>query len=491
MTKLKQHLPSIIALIVGGVVVLLSMLFLKPPFGWGFALVLGLVVFLTPIVLRNPAFGLALVGFFLPFERIPTIEIADVSVKINHLLIIFVLIMSLAASLKNKTLKIPRDPMQFLIAFFILSMTFSYSVAVNETRALQVILFMILMLIVYLTVTLIVQDRKSLFTVVKGILWGASVVGVLGVFQFLGDKAGLPNTITLLKEGYDKSTFGFARIQGFSQEPLYFANYIFIPFLILVVLTLRGGIEKVLNKTWGYLLGGILLVDFIIAVSRGAYLAALVVFVVLLIAQAKIIFRAKVIIPVILCLALVSGAVYLALVKSERRALDEFVAHVQVQDRTEGESVVSRLNASREALDLFSENFLFGAGAGNFGPRVQGSPNEMPEGGWFIVNNEYLEILAENGIIGAIVFAAIIFVTFFRLILSYTRIDKGLFKSLILGLSLALIGILAQYATFSTIYIFHIWFLFGLCGAVSNIILDQESRLSLGLGSQSGKQVKT
>jgi O-antigen ligase len=447
------------------------------PLSQALVVILGATVLFLPIIWQRPEFGLALVGFFLPFERIPSLDIGGMSLKINHVLILVVLVSYILTSLIKGKLKIPRDPIKIFVLIFLFALALSLPVAINRARALQVFAFMILMVLTYLTVTLVAQDKKSIIWAVKGILWGAVVVGALGLFQFFGDMIGLPATITLLKQGYDKSTFGFARVQALSAEPLYFANYIFIPLLIGVAGLVQGQIEKIFPKWATVALSIVLLINFILAISRGAYIGAGVVLILFLAVQAKVVFQLKNILAFILIGGVIFTGSYLALLKSEPRAIDEFIAHLEVQDRQVGESVVSRLNASQQALEIFQDHPLFGAGLGNFGPIVQNDPSEKPETGWFIVNDEYLELLAENGAVGLIAFVVLCLAILIRSAVAYFRSQDKLLKALILGLSLALVGILVQYATFSTLYIFHIWFLIGLLAAICNVALSQKHKL--------------
>lgn len=476
--KAKEIFVYGIYLAIAAAVVGLILKLFAAPLGQALAIIVGATVFFLPIIWQKPEFGLALVGFFLPFERIPSLDIGGMNLKINHVLILVILISYILTSLIKGKLKIPRDPIKIFVLIFLVALTLSLPVAINRARALQVFAFMILMVLTYLTVTLVAQDKKSIIWAVKGILWGAVVVAALGLFQFFGDMIGLPASITLLKQGYDKSTFGFARVQALSAEPLYFANYIFIPLLIGVALWIQGQVEKVFPKWAIVVLSIALLVNFILAISRGAYIAGGVVLILFLLIQAKVIFQLKNTLAFILITAVVLTGSYLALLKSEPRAIDEFIAHLEVQDRSVGESVVSRLNASTQALKIFQDHPFFGAGLGNFGPIVQNDPSEKPGSGWFIVNDEYLELLAENGAVGLITFIVLCLAIFFRAAVAYFRSQDKLLKVLVLGLSLAFIGILVQYATFSTLYIFHIWFLIGLLAAVCNVILNRNAKKS-------------
>jgi len=434
---------------------------------------IGLLIFALPLIFQKPELGLAMVAFFLPFERIPSIEISGVSIKIDHILIVFVFIIFLVKNLIAKKMIIPKDPVRYLVVLFIVSLTFSLSVAINLERSLQVLVFMFLMFVVYLATTFIVSSKKALTYALYGLILGAIFQGALGLFQFAGDAVGLSGAITLLKEGYDKSTFGFARVQGTAIEPLYFANYILIPFFLSVVLLVRGQSGKLMNKVVFYVLAGVLMVNFILAISRGAYIAIVATILVMIISQYKLILRAKAILTTLVIVLLVSVGSYLALVKSEPRAIDEFVGHLMVNDATEGESVVSRVNASQEAYEIFLDHPAFGAGLGNYGPIVQNDPHRVPDSGWFIVNNEYMELLAENGAVGLAMFLILLAVVFVRALIAIKKETDQFMKAVLIGLTLALFGILVQYLTFSTLYIFHIWFLIGLVSATSYLTLSK------------------
>jgi len=432
---------------------------------------IGLLIFILPLIFQKPELGLAMVAFFLPFERVPSIELGGISIKIDHILIIFVFVIFLIKNLIAKKLTIPKDPVRYLIILFISTLTFSLSTAINLERSLQVLVFMFLMFIVYLATTFIVSNKKVLIYVLYGLIFGAIFQGALGLFQFAGDAVGISSTITLLKEGYDKSTFGFARVQGTAIEPLYFANYILIPFFLSVILLLRGQSGKLMNKIIFYALSGVLMINFILAISRGAYIAMAATILIMIISQYKLILRAKAILTTLVIVLLVSVGSYLALVKSEPRAIDEFVGHLMINDATEGESVVSRVNASQEAYEIFLDHPTFGAGLGNYGPIVQNDPPRVPDSGWFIVNNEYMELLAENGVVGLLMFLVLLVFVFARALLGIKKETDQFVKAVLIGLTLALFGVLVQYLTFSTLYIFHIWFLIGLISATSYLSL--------------------
>jgi teichuronic acid biosynthesis protein TuaE len=348
-------------------------------------------------------------------------------------------------------------------------MLVSAAQAVNLNRAIVVVISMGLMLCLYIVMSMILQKKEDLIFALKGLLWGALISAIFGLYQFFGDMIGLPISMTLLKTGYDSSTFGFARVQAGSYEPLYFANYMFIPMFLILFLNLSDTVKEVFNKRLSIAIAILLTINFVLAISRGAFLAAGMTGLILMIMQAKKILTLKNVI-IVSCFALLTvGGVYFALLRSEPRAIDEFVSHLMVEDRDNGESVVLRISTSAEAMEIFSQNPLLGVGPGNFGPEREGYPSEPPEGGWPIVNNEYLEIAAEQGVVGIFGFLLLVVVAVTRLISVYRRSSDLLIKNVSVALLFAFVAVLIQYMTFSTLYITHIWYLIGLIGAVCNI----------------------
>lgn len=471
----KINFYSIITPIIAIALVLGSIWFLESDLAIAVSVGVGAVILLLPILIRNPDIGLTMIAFLLPFERIPSVDVGGFSIKINFILILAVAFIFFSVKLAQRKLVIPRDPTKIFIIIFMLLAAISITQAVNVSRAMQVFALLLLMIVTYLTVTTMTIKEEMLISIAKGLFWGGAVAGLFGMWQFLGDMAGLPNTITLLKMGYDKSTFGFARIQAASQEPLYFANFLFIPIALTCVLLIKNKIELITKKVIAYPILALLVIDFILTVSRGAYIGAVFALLALLASQWKIIFKIKTIVSLLLVALFIGGGTFIFLYRSESRAVDEFVAHVSVQDRTEGESVVSRLDATELANQLFLTSPFIGVGIGNYGPITQGDPAETPDEGWFIVNNEYMEILAETGVLGLIAFVLILLSLIYRAGLALKASNKESFtKDFLVAMGIAMTGILVQYATFSTIYIFHIWFVLALVSASTMILLENK-----------------
>ncbi len=114
---------------------------------------------------------------------------------------------------------------------------------------------------------------------------------------------------------------------------------------------------------------------------------------------------------------------------------------------------------------------MLGKGIGNFGPWIAYYPNITPITGWKIVNNQYIELLAETGTVGLASFLIIILTLTLRTFIALKHAKDVYLRSVLIGLFAAVWGIVIQYNFFSTLYIIHIWIAFGLLVAVQNMIL--------------------
>jgi len=430
-------------------------------------------------ILRNPFYGFLLIVFFLPFERVPVINFAGVDVKINTILgflTLFCWILALIFDRKNNKLQPNALGIPILIFVFAMFASLFQDIPINLDRGYSVLIFILFTIALSVLAVNMISGINNLKKVVLVLLSSSAVVGLFGLFQFAGDVVGLPASVTLLKYGYDSRVFGFPRIQAFSMEPLYLANYLLIPLsLCLAYFLEHTNIIPFRGKNW-WLLGlmAVLLIDFILTVSRGGYLGLIATFVILGIIYFKKIFNLRNL-SILIVLVFVFGGVFFALQNSQPRAMNEFIKHVTLNDLNKGESTVGRLSTYNQALIIWSKHKLLGTGLGNFGPFILGFPAQALKTGWPIVNNEFLEILAETGLVGISAFCFIFVVLFYRTWLAL-KVNKDPFlRATIIGLSAALIGILVQYNFFSTLYIIHIWVLIGLMVGVQNLMLKSQS----------------
>lgn len=433
-------------------------------------------------IIRNPLWGMAAIVFFLPFERVPTYNIAGVDIRINVIIGLITLVAWLLALIGNpKKWKMQSNILAIPLTLFIAAMAMSLWGATNLDRGVQFLGFILFTMIFAILAINTIIDKNSLNKVILTLFWSSLLVGLFGLFQFAGDVVGLPTSLTLLKDIYTSEVFGFPRIQAFSMEPLYFANYLLIPIGLGLAYFFGRADQKTLDqetpnkfvtdRRWLITLLVVILINFILTVSRGAYIgfigSAIFLFIFFF---RKVLTWKNILIGLAACLIIGYGVAF-ALSKGDYRATNEFVGHVLLKDFSTGESVQGRLQAFDSAFNMFRKNPVFGVGLGNYGPIVTSQPSAPPPSGWPIVNNEYIEILAETGLVGIITFSLILIILIGRSFVALAKTQDQFLKMTMAGLLAALIGILIQYNSFSTLYIIHIWVLIGLIISVQNLIL--------------------
>lgn len=422
-------------------------------------------------ILKNPFWGFLILVFFLPFERIPSLDVGMLTIKINQILALMTLTAWVLKMLFCKE-KIVYNPLTWPIIIFLLVCFISIFQAGNIERAIQVFIFTLFMaMISFLTVNMVNQTDK-LKLAVRIIFFSTLVVCLFALYQFFGDLIGLGQGLTGLKEGYTKATFGFPRMMAFANEPLYLANFLFIPLGMTIALFLQK--IKFIKPSYLFTLLALVLIVFVLTVSRGAYLGLAAMMVFFLIFKFRKVFTWKNILIGLVTFSIVASSTVYFLMKAEPQAYEEFVKHVTVEDIIAGESIYGRLDSFQKAIQIWQENPILGIGMGNYGPYVKNFPDAENVPGWDIVNNEYLEILAESGYLGLITFIIIFIVLIWRFFIVFYRSKDAFLKTILVGLMAALLAIMVQYNTFSTIYIMHIWFLIGLIIAVQNLCLKKE-----------------
>lgn len=437
---------------------------------------LGLVVFgvIAFFIFKNPIIGLYLIAFFLPFERIGAYELGVSTVRISQILFAILLLVWLGKMIFRRKFDFAKNPLIILLAIFLAINILSLQNSLNLERSILVLGFIIFTALLDWVIPNLLRERANIEKVVIILLVSCFLVSVFGIFQFLGDMAGLPTTITGLRDLYTKDVLGFPRIQSTAYEPLYFANYLLIPLSLAFALFLsRQGKIK-----WSWLLVLLLVgaVSFVLTVARGGYLALAVVILIISLVYFRKVFTLRNIIILAAVLVLVWQVVVRALgFGGDIFNLDIFQGHVL--NVFYGASYQERVNTFESAVTAWREHPFFGVGVGGFGPYVAPHPDYMPKDGWKIVNNEFIEILAENGLLGLLAFLIIILVLVARSIKAIIKAQDKYLKAIMIALLAAFIGVLVQYQTFSTLYIMHVWFLMGLMVAVQNLVLVKATKL--------------
>jgi len=411
----------------------------------------------------------------------PRVELYGVAIRLSQVVGALLILFCLPILIKNW-----RDWLNnpwVLLALFVLVSALSAALALSKTKGLLVTSFYAFVFVLAYAVAQTFSLRHS--ALFKKLIFGIGlVVVVFCLYQFIGDTLGVSSNYTLLNVRYTKLIFGFPRVQGFSLEPLYLANYLLIPFCLALVSYIFS------SKRLEAVLAFVFLTTIWLTVARGAYLG---VFAVLFGLSIVMIYQRR---WRQLAVTLGIASLSLLLAFGMIRASGSFAKQLPVSTTVPSNlqtnipqqgidadgnttrllehttnfssqtSVSDRLQSSETAIVLVQSNPIIGVGPGNFGryvvkayPATFVDPNQ-------IANNETLEILAEVGIIG---FALL--VTF-----ALTLLWRGLHFSVkqnsreaniwFFATAAMLAAFVVQWQTFSTLYVTHIWVMIGVYLAV-------------------------
>ncbi len=468
--RLRQTWPSLIV----GVLLTIIAAALAPKLGVGalaFVVGLSVVLIVAYLTYTNPTVGLLAMIFLLPFERVGSIELAGFTLRTSQVigaLLLFVFILSVVL---RRAGRVRPNPTVWLGALLILIAVLSMTQAVNGFRAATVLTFVGFTIVVSWLVPHFVTNTAVLRRSVIVLGVSTALVCAFGLFQFAGDLVGLPPSLTGLRDLYTSEVFGFPRIQSTFLEPLYFANFLLIPLGILISLLLAG--QKVVRPIWLLALTLLAGVNFVLTLSRGGYIAlAFSLLVLAVVYWRKVLAPHRVLLGVLVLAVIVWGASqFLGLTGDRQESIDTFSR--QATGIFTGASYTDRATTFEDAWAMAQARPWLGVGIGNFGPNVADFPLVQPEQGWLIVNNEFLEVLAELGIFGFSTFLLLLLVLFIRTIRAIRFARDPFVRAVLVGLLAAFVGVIVQYQTFSILYIMHIWFLFGLMVAAQNIAFDR------------------
>lgn len=430
--------------------------------------------------------ALVLVGIF--FSYAPTISFGssmgtNFEISITQITIVLFIISSIALLFKQRSVVIKNRTVQLLIAYSLIA-TISLIWTANLTRGILFVGLSWVITALWCSVVARKQTVKTHSTKLATLVL-CTTLAVCGVawFQVFGDAIGLPTTITLLPLPYVSDVFGFARPTAFALEPQFLGSLLLAPILYAV--------HKEVDTTATMLTRIVLFVAFatlIATISRGAFVA-FIIGLALLSVSIVVTKNYKSILKIagITGLSMVVSIMSLALATSLNtrnditgaQAVAKAVNHVSLgvitinadpsspvpaktgieaatpatndPQPTEGyvaESTNSRLLMSQEAIKMWTSSpfrLLFGVGVGGFGATLHAqNPVYAPSS---IVNNQYLEVLAENGMIGLLAFVAI----FASILVVFWQRKKWLYISL-------LAAYLAQWLFFSgNVNVLHIW----------------------------------
>ena len=380
-----------------------------------------------------------------------------------------------------------------LLALFCLYLWISCLWSPNLPRAVVTAGFFSVLLSIFSLTSIhheALQARFPMLRRIFGVL--IIVVSLFAGWQLLADAIGVSEVWSLLPAMYSGDVFGVARPTGFALEPQFLANLFIIP-IVYISWRLLGQAKA----SWIYI--GLLALCVLVqclTLSRGGLLAAAVGVLIICTLEYKHFanYWRIIVAGIIGSILAVSSVALLASIRNDDISSSESVSRVvsqlslgvidlpieqdvrqgtteekpvvntTAQSRTTSDngyvasSTDSRVEMQQQALALWQNSpftLLLGVGVGGFGAALHDSQPNMPVE--TVVNNFYLELLAETGLIGMLLFALFIVLLLYRL-------AAGRHTAL-LAICIAL---LIQWNFFSgTANAVHIWIIFGLAATTA------------------------
>lgn len=271
------------------------------------------------------------------------------------------------------------------------------------------------------------RELKEKFYLV--LLAATAVFCVVGLYQFwaglwLGSEA------TGLCAGCSAVQFGFVRPTGLAIEPQFFGSLLLLPILWLLHKTLQGK-----RKWWEYAFLGFFIIMMILTLSRGAIYALILGVILLVVLNYKKVKRVLLaagimLVGVAVALSMQGAAAVInpkiddgfwpAVTRSIHQlsiGIIDLRPELPVQDAGEQpyfdgyveESTDTRTSLSGLALETWGKNvqtMMFGVGLGGSGRAISEHTGKIDA--MEIVQNEYMEVLLELGLVGLVLFAVIL-----------------------------------------------------------------------------------
>ena len=432
------------------------------------------------MMLPRPQLLLIVLAASLPFDRFPTYNLLAIDVKLSSvvgLVCIFVAFYQIMAKKKPITLLVYFLPIMFWAVWLIVSFF-----GIRDRQAGLQTALPILFLIALSGAIVVLWDRNYTRLVLASLFAGTVLTLLFGMFQFIGNFAGLSNAITLIRPEYSWQGFGFPRIHSFSIEPLYFASFLLLPTALLGV----GFIKNSAFRKWSmYTLFIVCCSVIVLTLSRGGILGLLVVFAVVGLLYRKALqelinlkLLAYIASGVLIGILLVLGTITLFNKQGNdtdltygRRGVGTFVSHLtntrffaNKDNKAKDDSIGQRDTARTQAIQILKTDkkaFWVGIGPGQYATYGSKKYGLKYAGD---ANNMVLEQWVQGGIVGLTVL-----VIFFGFIL------QGLYKAfqnkswIAAGLLAYLVAVLIQAQTFHGLALTHLWFALGLAVAHINL----------------------
>ena len=414
--------------------------------------------------------GLCVTAFLLPFDRWAG-HIGPVSMLSASLLLLF----PWGVTEAFRTSRSRKNSIYFGLSIMaiLLAVVLSLSHAISSSYAISGIMILVFLLVRSWLIGS-ATDKRGL-ALFESVLLAISLLVVgFGYFQFIADLLGFPQAVTHLLPRYSsQSTFIIPRVQSTALEPLYLANFLFIPLGILIARFIKVGH---INKWWEIAFFVATLFLFISTVSRGAILGLIVAFIIMafgLLHRFSIVKKlALPAVGVVTIAVLIMAAIAFQYTQQNAvketvgipRSAQQAITHlIDFNDR----SANTRYELWPKAIDAVKTSPL--TGVGFYSSRIfihqEQYRAETPVAELQPLNNDYLGWLADTGLIGVILSLPLIVLV----VQKSWQIIRGRCQSLATPYLFALTGMAVQAATFHSMLLLRLWVVLGVFFAADRL----------------------
>jgi O-antigen ligase len=387
-----------------------------------------------------------------PFEYLPSIQVSGARLKINYIAISVGMYLFINLLIRKK-INFPTQNKNYLLGFLLLSTLGSISNVIDNRRFVVSYLGLILCVLAAFLVANYACNIKLQLKRLFYILVGCSA---FGAYQFIGDMIGVKPKFTFLRELYTKAVFGIPRIQGTANEPQLFAGMLFVVLaVVFVYFVTKGPDNNPLGIRQNHLVwtGIFVTLVFLLTISKGAFLALGLSIIILTtywaVTNQKIINSRHILLalPALIIIAsFVIGNSYLS------TKLAPIFENVVTTVEGTSPTSVERSSFVDLATKTLEVNPFFGIGPGQYGPY---SSTATQDNSTLIVNNVYLEVWLEYGLLTLVLFLTLLGLALYRSLSNKTGLN--------LIISITLISFLIQWLFFSPIFITPIFIIIGMC----------------------------
>ncbi|MFH1703373.1 MAG: O-antigen ligase family protein [Nitrospirota bacterium] len=366
-----------------------------------------------------------------------------------------------------------REKANILILLF-LAFTFISLINVRYFRdeTIAEIFSRIKMLLLYFVIVGIVRDRQTLKRAILAFIIGSLLTTAVGLYEISTGKAFFKETYRLSiatpkkVEGLHGQTVygGPGRVQALYSDAGFHAHAMVIFFGLALPWLFYGASKKI------KIFSGVLLICYLInLIGTGARVGWVSLGAALFVSMFFLKHRHKYTLWAISLISIV--IIFLAL---------SLNPHVPTLERLSTDRSIAlqwRLDTNRLALEMIHDHPVLGVGTGNYLTEYHNYLSMWPKLSRYYygpLHNSYLQIWAENGTIGLLIFLSFLLIVFIGLLKAYLNAVDREVKILALGLLTAFTGYAVEFTGIPALSQELGWTIFGLSVALITIIRKEK-----------------